>query len=178
MIAHVLGLLQHFAIAFTQLVEFARPIAMVLQSMIVQFGGFISGCIAFPFQLLFGWLRALGAVFSELTVCSQLTANLLKIVLMNLPVSEICTQAVGFIFTSLRNLVGLSAPAKSVVSSVSFLQSAQMFWTQVLRPIKASGKSIWDSSMMILVCSIAETHVHMYILLLLFVVICTVDYLH
>jgi hypothetical protein len=97
----------------------------LVATLVTNFGGFVSGLVAFPFQLLFTLLRPL------VGLCS------------------LAMRLVSGLLDPLRKLVGIGASSAQVVTTVSTFQKLQELWTTVLRPIKAVVKSVYDSILMV-----------------------------
>ena len=128
----ILGAFQAMWSLLARLFGMFGPLTAMLGSLVTQFGGFVSGCVAFPFHMLF---QLLSPFVSALRVLYRLLVS----------IAYELGNVVGFV----RRMLGLGAPAVTVMESqFTVLQSMQNLWTQVLRPIKAVIKSVYDSCMM------------------------------
>ena len=84
-----------------------RPCSELVASLVVQFGGFVSGCVAFPFTTLFTWMRPIVTLLSTFG------------------------RTLGELGRAIGRMLGLVAPSASVVRSSMNLTMIENFWTQV-----------------------------------------------
>ena len=109
------------AIAFGQLMALLstllKPILTIIATLVAEFGGFVSGCVAFPFHMVFSLLRPLVGLF------------------------QLVVRSISVLVQPLRSLAGMAPSTATVVNTATTFGQLQRLWVQVLRPIKAVVKS-------------------------------------
>jgi len=109
------------AVAFGQLMTLLstllKPILTIITTLVTEFGGFVSGCVAFPFQMVFSLLRPL------------------------IGLGQLVVRSISAMFQPLRHLAGMAPSTATVVNTATTMKQLQRLWVQVLRPIKAVVKS-------------------------------------